>query len=103
MHQNCFFKDYSTENDLKTAKIQIFDILNLCTDMISSSFMRSVFDLISIIITILIFVPITNQPAHNRLAENKPPAGLHYPNEYGNEDEKWEWFRDRILTYILQH
>ena len=59
---------------------------------------RSVFDLIPIIITMLIFVPITNQPAHNRLAENQPPASLHYLNEYGNVDEKWEWFRNRILT-----
>ena len=62
--------------------------------------MRSVSDLIPIIITILIFVPITNQPAHNRLAENQPPAGLHCLKEYGNEDEKCEWFRDRILTSI---
>ena len=59
---------------------------------------RSVIDLIPIVITILIFVPITNQPAYNRLVENQPPAGLHCLNEYGNEDEKWEWFQDRILT-----
>ena len=59
---------------------------------------RSVFDLIPIIITILIFIPITNQPAHNRLAENQPKAVLHCLNEYGNENEKWEWFRSRILT-----
>ena len=59
---------------------------------------RSVFDLIPIIITILIFIPITNQPTHNRLAENQPLVGLHCLNEYDNEDEKWEWFRDRILT-----
>ena len=62
---------------------------------------RSVFDLIPIIITILIFIPITNQPAHNRLAENQPPADLHCLNEYGDENEKWKWFRDRILTYSL--
>ena len=43
---------------------------------------RSVFHPIPIIITILIFVPITNQTAPNRLAENQPPAGLHCLNDF---------------------
>ena len=35
------------------------------------------------IITIIIFIPITQQPVHDRLAENQPTAGLSSLNEYG--------------------
>ena len=36
------------------------------------------------IITIIIFIPITQQPVHDRLAENQPTAGLSSLNEYEN-------------------
>ena len=38
------------------------------------------------IITIIIFIPITEQPEQDRLAENQPPAGLSSLNEYEYED-----------------
>ena len=36
----------------------------------------------------IIFIPITQQPVHNRLAENQPTAGLSslYEYEYENEN-----------------
>ena len=37
-------------------------------------------------ITIIIFIPITQQPAQDRLAENQPPAGLSSLNEYEYEN-----------------
>ena len=39
------------------------------------------------IITIFIFIPITQQPQQDRLAENQPTAGLSSLNEYENEYE----------------
>ena len=39
------------------------------------------------IITIIIFIPITQQPVHDRLAKNQPTAGLSSLNEYENENE----------------
>ena len=39
------------------------------------------------IITIIIFIPITQQPEQDRLAENQPTAGLSSLNEYDNENE----------------
>ena len=38
------------------------------------------------IITIIIFIPITQQPEQDRLAENQPTAGLSSLNEYDNEN-----------------
>ena len=42
------------------------------------------------IITIIIFIPITQQPVHDRLAENQPTAGLSSLNEYENGMRKSE-------------
>ena len=42
------------------------------------------------IITIIIFIPITQQP-EDRLAENQPTAGLNNLNEYENEYENGIW------------
>ena len=39
------------------------------------------------IITIIIFILITQQPEQNRLAENQPTAGLSSLNEYENKYE----------------
>ena len=39
------------------------------------------------IITIIIFIPIIQQPVHDRLAENQPTAGLSSLNEYENDYE----------------
>ena len=39
------------------------------------------------IITIIIFIPITQQPEQDRWAENQPTAGLSSLNEYENEYE----------------
>ena len=39
------------------------------------------------IITIIIFIPITQQPEQDRWAENQPTAGLNSLNEYENECE----------------
>ena len=36
---------------------------------------------------ITIFIPITQQPVQDRLAENEPTAGLSSQNEYENEYE----------------
>ena len=36
------------------------------------------------IITTIIFIPITQQPEQDRLAENQPTAGLSSLNEYEN-------------------
>ena len=58
--------------------------------------LRSLFDHIPIYIIIL--PPITNHPVYSWLADNPLLVSLSCLNEYGNEDEKWEWFRDRILT-----
>ena len=47
------------------------------------------------IITIIIFIPITQQPVHDRLAENQPTAVLSSLNEYENGMGKSEtelWF-----------
>ena len=38
-------------------------------------------------ITIIIFIPITQQPEQDRLAENLPIAGLSSLNEYKNDYE----------------
>ena len=38
-------------------------------------------------IPIIIFIPIAQQPAHNRLAENQQTAGLGSLNEYENKNE----------------
>ena len=42
------------------------------------------------IITIIIFIPITQQPEQDRLAENQPMAGLSSLNEYENGMRKSE-------------
>ena len=39
------------------------------------------------IITIIIFIPITQQPEQDRWAENQPTAGLSSLNEYEYENE----------------
>ena len=39
------------------------------------------------IITIIIFIPITQQPEQDRLAENQPTAGLSNLNENDNKYE----------------
>ena len=39
------------------------------------------------IITIIIFIPITQQPEQDRWADNQPMAGLSSLNEYDNENE----------------
>ena len=42
------------------------------------------------IITIIIFIPVTQQPEQDRLAENQPTAGLSSLNEYENGMRKSE-------------
>ena len=39
------------------------------------------------IITITLFIPITQQPEQDMLAENQPTAGLSSQNEYQDENE----------------
>ena len=43
-----------------------------------------------LIITIIIFIPITQQPEQDRWAENQPTAGLSSLNEYENGMRKSE-------------
>ena len=50
--------------------------------------------------TIIIFIPITQQPAHDRLAENQPTAGLSSLNEYEDGMRKSE--TELNLSIFLQ-
>ena len=52
-------------------------------------------------ITIIIFIPITQQPEQDRLAENQPTAGLSSLNEYDNENEYENGMRESETELIL--
>ena len=53
------------------------------------------------IITIIIFIPITQQPVQDRLAENQPTAGLSSLNEYENGMGKSETELKLYFLYNL--
>ena len=52
------------------------------------------------IITIIIFIPITQQPEQDRLAENQPTAGLSSLNEYENGMRKSETELEKLKPLI---
>ena len=51
-------------------------------------------------IPIIIFIPISKQPAHNRLAENQPMAGLSCLNEHEKKNE-YENGMGKLETELL--
>ena len=55
------------------------------------------------IITIIIFIPITQQPEQDRWAENQPTAGLSSLNEYENEYENGMRRSETELLRLLYH
>ena len=68
---------------------------------------RSVFDLIPIIITMLIFVLITNQPAHNSQVDRPACVAwmsmvMRMKNGNGFEIEYWPRLKLRFILFILE-